>query len=246
MTPTITVSAVRRPGSTMADDHALRRNTAEQISNRPEAPTWRAMRIFRDRRGRASLMTSPRSVLTGSMRVACSAGISPNAAGRDDGATDDEHHDPPVPVRDAPVESCRDPAAMLPITAEIVASIVTRAITNPTAAAASASSRLSVRSCRTMRRRVAPIDRRMPISRCLDTARASNRFATLAHPIMRIRPKAKNSGENKAMASSGCGTVPRRGTTRMFAGRRSAAAPGVCCPSHAASCACADPVRCRA
>ena len=42
-----------------------------------------------------------------------------------------------------------------------------------------------------MRRRDAPIASRMPISRCRATPRASNRLATFAQPITRIRPNAK-------------------------------------------------------
>jgi hypothetical protein len=61
----------------------------------------------------------------------------------------------------------------------------------------------------------------MPISRCRATPRASNRLATLAHPIIRINPKATKSGAKSAIASSGCGTVPRRGSNSMVVERRS-------------------------
>ena len=50
-------------------------------------------------------------------------------------------------------------------------------------------------SCRMMRRRDAPIDSLMPISRCRETPRASSKLATLAQPIIRISPKAKKIGE---------------------------------------------------
>ena len=56
-------------------------------------------------------------------------------------------------------------------------------------------------SCRMMRRRDAPSDSRMPISRWRETPRASSRLATLAQPIVRISPKAKNSGEKTSSAS---------------------------------------------
>ena len=45
-----------------------------------------------------------------------------------------------------------------------------------------------------MRRRDAPSDSRMPISRWRERPRASSRLATLAQPIIKISPKAKNSG----------------------------------------------------
>ena len=70
-----------------------------------------------------------------------------------------------------------------------------RETARPHAAAASARRRLSVSSCRTMRRRDAPSDSRMPISRWRETPRASSRLATLAQPIIRISPKAKKIGE---------------------------------------------------
>ena len=87
-----------------------------------------------------------------------------------------------------------------------------------------------------MRAREAPSERRMPISRWRATPRASRRLATFAHPIIRIRPKATKIGAKSAMASSGCGTVPRRGTrSRLLTGRP--AAPADRFESHAASCA---------
>ncbi len=75
-----TVSAVRMPGSTVADANALRRNTAEQINSRADAATCRPIRIARALPGLASLINSPRIVRAGSMRVACSAGINPKNA----------------------------------------------------------------------------------------------------------------------------------------------------------------------
>jgi hypothetical protein len=59
-------------------------------------------------------------------------------------------------------------------------------------------------SWRMMRRREAPIDKRMPISRRRATPRASKRLATLAQPIIRTNPKAKNNGVKTATASMGC------------------------------------------
>ena len=49
-------------------------------------------------------------------------------------------------------------------------------------------------SCRMMRRREAPSESRIPISRWRETPRASSRLATLAQPIIRTSPKAKKIG----------------------------------------------------
>ena len=87
-----------------------------------------------------------------------------------------------------------------------------------------------------MRRREAPSERRTPISRWRATPRASSRLATLAQPIIRISPNAKNNGVKTATASIGCGSVPRRGTSSMFIARRSTAAADWF-ESHAATCA---------
>jgi hypothetical protein len=72
-----TVSAVRMPGSTVEAARALRRNTAEQMRSSADAVTWMLIRTFRARLGPASFVTSPRTALTSSTRVACSAGASP-------------------------------------------------------------------------------------------------------------------------------------------------------------------------
>ena len=77
---TTMVSDVRMPGSVVAAAIALRRNTAEQISSRADAVTCRPMSTFRERRGRASRVTSPRIVRTSSRRVDWSAGVSPKNA----------------------------------------------------------------------------------------------------------------------------------------------------------------------
>ena len=75
-------------------------------------------------------------------------------------------------------------------------------------------------SCRTMRRRDAPSDSRMPISRWRETPRASSRLATLAQPIIRISPKAKKIGEKTISASStSAESVPWLGLSLMEAGR---------------------------
>ena len=60
------------------------------------------------------------------------------------------------------------------------------AINSPTAAPAIESMRLSVISWRTTRLRPAPMDRRIAISRLRARARASNRFATFEHAMIRI------------------------------------------------------------
>ena len=109
------------------------------------------------------------------------------------------------------------------------------------AAETSASNRLSVSSCQMTRRRDAPIASRMPISRWRATERASSRLATFAHPIIRMRPNAKNSGMNSSMTSADSGTVPCLGSsTRLVAGR-SAERSAARCESHTRSCASAWP-----
>ena len=52
------------------------------------------------------------------------------------------------------------------------------------------SSTLSVRSCRTMRPRAAPMAARIAISRERPIARANSRLATLAQAISRTQPTA--------------------------------------------------------
>ena len=96
-----------------------------------------------------------------------------------------------------------------------------RATPNANAAEISASNRLSTSSCQTTRRRDAPIESRMPISRWRASKRASNRFATFAQPIKRMRPNANNSGMNTNIASAGRGTVPSRGSSTRLAAARS-------------------------
>jgi len=58
--------------------------------------------------------------------------------------------------------------------------------TNPDAAPTSATKRLSVKSWRTMRPRLAPIASRIPISCCRAVPRASSRFAMFAQQMSRI------------------------------------------------------------
>ena len=82
-------------------------------------------------------------------------------------------------------------------------------------------------SCRMMRRRDAPSDSRMPISRWRETPRASSRLATLAQPIVRISPKAKNSGEKTS-------SEPDARRPRACPGAASAR-PGCGCPGTASS-----------
>ena len=76
----ITVSAVRKPGSNRDEAMALRRKIAAQISNSAEAKTWMPISALRARPGPAFPTTSPRSVRSGSIRVARSAGISAKKA----------------------------------------------------------------------------------------------------------------------------------------------------------------------
>jgi hypothetical protein len=75
-----------------------------------------------------------------------------------------------------------------------------------------------VSSCRMMRRRDAPSDSRMPISRWRETPRASSRLATLAQPIIRISPKAKKIGEKIISASTSDARVPWLGVSLMETG----------------------------
>ncbi len=76
-------------------------------------------------------------------------------------------------------------------------------------------SRPSVSSWRTTRPRLAPSDRRTPISRCRALARASITFETLAQAATRTSAKAANTGESTASMSSvngvgvACGRGPR-------------------------------------
>ena len=65
-----------------------------------------------------------------------------------------------------------------------------------------------------MRRRDAPSDSRMPISRWREMPRASSRLATLAQPMARISPKAKNRGKKASSASmTSTENVPWRGVS---------------------------------
>ena len=75
-------------------------------------------------------------------------------------------------------------------------------------------------SCRTMRRRDAPSDSRMPSSRWRETPRASSRLATLAQPIIRISPKVKKIGEKPIrLRTTSTRRGPCRGLSLIEAGR---------------------------
>ena len=91
-----TVSAVRKPGSNRADAIALRRKMAAQISSSADAKTCTPISTLRARPGRASFTSSPRSVRTGSIRVACSAGISAKNAVASHRRDDQEQRDAPI------------------------------------------------------------------------------------------------------------------------------------------------------
>ena len=221
-----TVSAVRSPGLNCDDAIALRRKIAAQINSSADAKTCTPIRALRARPGRASLTSSPRSVRTGSIRVACSAGISaknpvaPTAATTRNTATRQSAAGTPRLIV-AEIERHR---AQGPNTRRLPGRDA-KSDSRPQRPA-SASRTLSVISWRTIRFREAPSDSRMPISRWRATPRASSRLATLAQPISRINPKATNSGVKSATASIGCGMVPRCGTRSMVRARgdRSAAA----------------------
>ena len=234
---TATVSEVRTPVSCEAPANALLKNTAAEINSSADALTCRPIRKFRARPGRASLTTSPRIVRIGSMRVACSAGASANAMvettapARINSSTRQSASG--ISNRTSPISG-----GMLVISALTITASATREIRKPAAAAISASSRLSVISWRTMRRRVAPSDNWMPISRCRATALARRRLATFAQPISRMRPNAKNKGPVTGTASRGCGTIPRLGTSMMREPPCSVGLlPLVWAASQAASCA---------
>ncbi len=98
------VSAVRKPGSNRDEAIALRRKIAAQISSRAEAKTWMPMSALRARPGRESFTSSPRSVRTGSSRVACSAGINAKNAVAVHRRDDQEHGDAPVSRRHVEVD----------------------------------------------------------------------------------------------------------------------------------------------
>ena len=91
-----TVSAVRRPGSKRDDAIALRRKIAAQISRSADAKTCTPINALRARPGRASFTNSPRSVRTGSIRVACSAGIKANSAVAVVADDDQKQRDAPI------------------------------------------------------------------------------------------------------------------------------------------------------
>ena len=91
-----TVSAVRKPGSNRDDAIALRRKIAAQISSSAEAKTWMPISALRARPGRASFPSSPRNVRTGSIRVACSAGIKREECRGGHGRDDQEDGHAPV------------------------------------------------------------------------------------------------------------------------------------------------------
>ena len=80
-------------------------------------------------------------------------------------------------------------------------------------------------SCRMMRRRDAPSDSRMPISRWRETPRASCRLATLAQPIIRISPNAKKIGreDQQRLDRHRLESVPCLGLSLMDAGGRRSA-----------------------
>ena len=219
---TITVSLVRTPGSVVAAAKAPRRKMMAQIRRSADAATWAAIRDRRARRGRASLVISPRATRTRSRRVACSAGASPkNTVDTTAPATRN------VSSRQSAAGAARfnrlmagtKSGGVVVITAERAPSRNSRETTRAHAAAASASRRLSVSSCRMMRGRDAPSERRMPISLWRESPRARSRLATLAQPIIRISPKAKNSGTKRSCVSmSSNESVPCRGIRRTCIG----------------------------
>ena len=67
------------------------------------------------------------------------------------------------------------------------------AINSPTKPPMSASSTLSVSSCRAIRSRLAPTAARIAISFCRTAARAISRLATLAQAINSTKPTAPNN-----------------------------------------------------
>ena len=73
-------------------------------------------------------------------------------------------------------------------------------------------------NCRMTRRRDAPSDSRMPISRWRETPRASSRLATLAQPIIRINPKTKKIGEKTISADTSAERVPWLGVSLIECG----------------------------
>ncbi len=205
----------------VAAAQAPRRKIAAQIRRSADAPTWTAMRACRARSGRASLVTSPRIVSHQFEASGLQRRREPEEHRRDNGPGDQEYQHPPIRIGSTAEvhlsELWRQHGRR-----RIERTLQKQPGDDKTArAAASASRRLSVRSCRMMRRRDAPSERRMPTSRWRETPRASSRLATLAQPIIRINPKAKNSGEKTHQCLDAIGQKgPLLGVRLMNAGRR--------------------------
>ena len=89
-----------------------------------------------------------------------------------------------------------------------------------------------------MRRRDAPSDSRMPISRWREMPRASSRLATLAQPIIKISPKAKNRGA-KITPNPSPDNVPWRGDSEARIGRPGSALKSARAVAHAETAAAA-------
>src|SRR5205085_2667059 len=107
----------------------------------------------------------------------------------------------------------------------------------PSPPPASASSRLSVNSCRMMRTRPAPSAVRIAISFERDAARASRRFATFAHAIKSTKPTAPSrtrSDVRKSPTKSSCRETRRARRRASECGYWAARRPAVAVTSAAA------------
>ena len=98
---------------------------------------------------------------------------------------------------------------------------LTIVIARPTADAGTASTRLSIASCRATRHRPAPSDSRTAISRCRASARASSRLVTFAHATSRTRPNAATINANSASTGPSSGRRVARDSTRTAVGAES-------------------------
>ena len=119
-------------------------------------------------------------------------------------------------------------------------SVPCQASNNPKAPPRIARSKLSTKSCRTMRARLAPSAARNPISFCRETPRARSRFATFVHAMSKTNPTAP-SRMSRALRISPLNCV-RSGTSRM---PQLVLKSGYCCDRRApivfiSACACSS------
>src|SRR3989442_9996109 len=151
--------------------------------------------------------------------AAFSAGASPKRVPDNAGMPSEKKRTPPSMLKS--VNHGPGAAAWIGVSAPMAGSSQNASRT-PAPPPAKASSRLSVRSCWTMRERPAPSDRRMAISVSRDTPRASSRLATLAQQISSRKPTATPSARRSrsALPSRSARYCRRKGTRPKDAERR--------------------------